>query len=174
MDLHQSEKSTPPELFALFDSLEPVNPSDIRGLWKGRELRCGHPLEGLLTACHWYGKRFESNTEVYPLVFEKPDGSLFLTNPKRMPFSPLLNKLPDGLINFLFKCAYPYVLTHKPHAKLTELEFRGKTGAAMVYNDIPVEDIFRTYDDNTLLAIMDFKTDPSNVPFFFVLEKSGI
>ena len=47
----------------------------------------------------------------------------------------------------------------------------GTSGAAMVYDDIPVIDHFRRLDDTTLLGAMDQRG--SDQTYFFLLEKDG-
>jgi len=46
-------------------------------------------------------------------------------------------------------------------------EYRGKTSATMIYDQLPMNDVFRKLDDNTVLGIMDRKD--TDVPFFFKL-----
>ncbi|MEB3303574.1 MAG: GXWXG domain-containing protein, partial [Cyanobacteriota bacterium] len=48
------------EALALFDELDPVTPEELIGSWRGEGFATGHPLDGLLEAWHWQGKRFES------------------------------------------------------------------------------------------------------------------
>jgi hypothetical protein len=159
------------EALALFDSLEPCDREFMHGQWRGRELHCGHPLEGLLKTCGWYGKRFASDEEVYPMLFGKGNGNLFMANPARMPLSATLATLPSPLVKALFTVARPFIATRSSGARLRELTYRGKTGAAMIYDRIAVIDIFRKLDDNNLLAIMDLKGDTSNKLFFFTLTR---
>ena len=54
---------------AFFDSLPAVRPDDMTGEWRGTELPSGHPLDGLLAAYGWYGKRFSDKDRVDPLLF---------------------------------------------------------------------------------------------------------
>jgi hypothetical protein len=152
-----------------FDGLAPVGCDELRGLWRGREVLSGHPLEGLLGTCGWYGKRFDDDEHVYPMVFARPNGSTFCANPARMPLSVWLNGLPGPLVRLLFRCAYPYVVTRTSGARLRRVEFRGTVGACMVYDRLAVIDAFRRIDDDTLLCIMDLKGDPSGKAFFFQL-----
>jgi hypothetical protein len=164
-------KGTQQEAWELFDSLGSVGLDEVMGLWRGRELFCGHPLEGLLTACNWYGKRFESSEVVYPMLFCRRNGRIFSTNPRRMPLSVALNRLPDTLIRGLFRCAYPYVATTKKGAHLEMREYRGLTSVAMVYEGLAVTDYFRRLDDGSLLGIMDLANDKSGKKFFFILSR---
>ncbi|MFD4433536.1 GXWXG domain-containing protein, partial [Nocardia sp. NPDC058497] len=57
---------------ALFDSLPPVQATELTGRWHGRELATGHPLDGLLAASGWYGKQFDGLDSVHPLLFRDP------------------------------------------------------------------------------------------------------
>ncbi|MDR1184017.1 MAG: DUF4334 domain-containing protein [Coriobacteriales bacterium] len=168
-DAQVSLRLTQQQACELFDSLEPVQPDELRGLWRGREVFAGHPLEGLLSTCGWYGKRFDDSEHVFPMVFARPNGSTFCANPARMPLSVWLNSLPQPLVRLLFRCAYPYVATRISGARLRMIEFRGVMGACMIYDRLAVIDVFRRINDDVLLCIMDLKDDPSNKTFFFQL-----
>jgi hypothetical protein len=170
-DASSSLRLTQQQACELFDSLGPVKPDELRGLWRGRELFTGHPLEGLLSTCGWYGKRFDDSEHVFPMVFARPNGSTFCANPARMPLSVRLNSLPKPLVRLLFRCAYPYVVTHASGARLRTIEFRGTIGAGMIYDRLAVIDAFRRIDDDTLLCIMDLKGDTSGKTFFFQLYR---
>ena len=58
------------DAIAYFDSLPPVRTDEIRGRYRGEELRTGHPMEGKLAAAGWYGKQFDGEDKVHPLLFE--------------------------------------------------------------------------------------------------------
>jgi hypothetical protein len=66
--------ATTAEALELFDSLEPVDVDFMIGRWQGEGFHTGHPMDGLLEAYHWYGKRFESPEDVHPLVFSTSGG----------------------------------------------------------------------------------------------------
>jgi hypothetical protein len=173
-----SPSTTPPAIrltqqqaLELFDSLASVKPDELRGLWRGQEVFTGHPLEGLLSTCSWYGKRFDDSEHVFPMLFATPRGSIFCANPARMPLSAGLNSLPKPLVRLLFRCAYPYVVTRASGARLRTIEFRGVVSACMIYDRLAVVDIFRRMDDDSLLAIMDLKGDRSDKTFFFRLYR---
>ena len=96
-------KATSEEALQAFDSLPPASLEFMHGRWKGFELETGHPMEGLLTHSGWYGKIFENNEEVHPLVFfGKDKKELYSIDPKYMPvefnlpksdlFGTLMNK----------------------------------------------------------------------------------
>jgi hypothetical protein len=196
-DIIRTGRCSQDEARALFDALPPISAADLPGTWRGRELFCGHPLEGLLTNCGWYGKRFASFGEVYPQLFARADGSLFMTNPRRMPMNVALNRLPAKVVRALFALSYPWVVTHKSHAHLITQEYHGVCGAAMAYDGLPVVDIFRGADGcaplsptplesenppvisaaschtgvNTLLGLMLDTRDRSGKSLYFILER---
>ncbi|WP_236865539.1 DUF4334 domain-containing protein [Brevibacterium daeguense] len=60
------------QALAVFDSLPAVRVEEMFGRWTGSEVPTGSPLDGLLGAYGWHGKRFASAEEVDPLIFEKP------------------------------------------------------------------------------------------------------
>ncbi len=50
-------------------------------------------------------------------------------------------------------------------------EYRGKLSATMIYDQIPVHDVFRKLDDNTVLSVMDNRDVKD--PFFFKLTRDN-
>ena len=62
--------------------------------------------------------------------------------------------------------------TEKSQARIRMIEYREKVSATMIYDNLPINDIFRKIDDNTVLGLMDFKGMPE--PFFFVLNRDMI
>lgn len=164
---------TQEEAFAFYDRLEPVAMDELWGLWNGAELTTGHPFEGLLTAAGWYGKRFVSPEEVYPLIFENSDGRLYAGNPSLIPITLPYDKIPfiDKIVCGAMKIAGPIVSTKKSSARLREINYRGKVSAAMVYDTKGIVDVFRKIDDSTLLGIMDIKGMSTNKTYFFMLDR---
>ena len=65
----------------------------------------------------------------------------------------------------------PLLHTDEPKARLRTVEHRGVATAAMVYDALPIIDVFRRVDDATLLGLMDLRGLPR--PFFFVLERDA-
>ena len=59
---------TTPQALALFDSLPAVPLQAAQGAWRGEGMHTGHPLDGLLEACHWHGKRIDGSEHVQPLA----------------------------------------------------------------------------------------------------------
>jgi hypothetical protein len=49
--------------------------------------------------------------------------------------------------------------------------YRGKSSATMIYDQLPINDVFRKIDQNTALGLMDLKGVKQ--PFFFILRREG-
>lgn len=135
----------------LFDSLAPVEPADLLGLWKGRDLATGHPLDGWLQKAGWYGKAFHSCGHVDPVLFKNPFGKPFPLHP-----APLA---------LLWKLAFH----SKGAARLCRMEWRGKVSAAMVYDELPIHDHFRKVNEDVVMGMMDWKG--MERPYFFLLAR---
>lgn len=136
----------------LFDGLEAVGLEELLGTWKGRELRTGHPLDGVLKKLRWYGKAFHDAENVDPLLFELPGGEITAIDPAPVYDKRKLLKAAGG------------------KARMRNVECRGKVSAAMVYDNLPIIDHFRKAGDGVLLGMMDKKGD--KLPYFFILEKT--
>jgi len=165
-------RCTAEDALAFFDALPTLPADEIRGRWAGRELRTGHPWDGLLTASGWYGKRFDDAEAVHPLLFQTPSGTVFPVDPGRIPLR-LAQPLPVTAISAARRCldlAMPLVRAHAPKARLRNVEHRDKITAAMVYDQLPIIDVFRRVDDTTLLGLMDMRA--FRLPYFFVLSRS--
>ena len=67
----------------------------------------------------------------------------------------------------LLDVTMPLLRAHEPKARLRNLEHRGKVSAAMMYDQLPIIDVFRRIDDTTLLGLMDVRAAAQ--PYFFVL-----
>jgi hypothetical protein len=155
-----------------FDGLPTVAPESLRGRWRGRELSTGHPMEGWLEACGWYGKEFLGDDRVHPLLFggeggENPfpvralPGALAFARLVRPPASPAGRRLLRWLLRRL--------RTSTVQAHLRPVEVRGRVTATMVYDHLPVQDAFRRVDERTLLGLME-ETGESR-PYLFLLER---
>lgn len=153
-----------------FDALEVADCDFMLGRWKGSELKTGNAMDGLLSAAGWYGKEFVDAENVHPLLFSTGD-KLRKLEPRLlfagMAFSGLVAKLPF-IIN-LFRFIQPLMQTRRSRARLRMTEYRGKVSATMVYDNLPINDVFRKVDDNSLLGVMDLKGEP--IPYFFVLRR---
>lgn len=163
---------TTEQALALFDSLPAVSEAQMIGRWQGSGFPTGHPMDGSLELCHWHGKHFINRDEVHPLVFRRANGSLVNVNPALLPFSGKLanrkNPLTPTLGN-IFQRLLWLLATRKPTARLRMVEYRGVVTAGMSYDRLPIIDLFRAVDDNTLLGVMDLRD--MKTPFFFVLRR---
>ncbi len=170
-------KTSTEEALAIFDSLEPVDTSFMLGAWKGAGFPTGHSLDGLLEAYHWHGKRFESLEDVHPLVFSTLHGRTTCVNPLLvMPVIGMLNRLLPRLpflksrfLGRTFQVCLPLFTTRRSQARLRLMSYRGKSSATMIYDNFPVNDMFRKADENTVLGLMDLKRVKQ--PLFFVLRR---
>ena len=170
--LFSSVPTTTAEACEIFDAAEAVDPDFMVGTWHGSELPTGHPLDGLLAATGWWGKQFADAETVHPLLFPTRDGSaLWAFNPA-LAFSVLglATKLPAlknrsflGQINAL----QPLLRTRSPRARLRTTRYRGVDSATMVYDQAPVNDVFRRLSDDAVIGAMDLRG--SSRPYFFVL-----
>lgn len=157
---------------ALFDSLEPAVEAQMIGRWRGEEIVTGHPMNGMLGACYWHGKRFEGPDAVHPLVHHVPIWGECSFNPGLLPLR-LLMALPlrDRLLSLTTPVLAPLLSTRKPKARLRMIAFRGRLHAAMCYDARPINDVFARVDADRVMGWMDFKG--MEEPFFFRLIREG-
>ncbi|WP_433655968.1 DUF4334 domain-containing protein [Nocardia sp. CA-128927] len=164
-------RCTTEQALALYDSLPAVPSAEITtGRWQGDELDTGHQLAGVLVASGWYGKQFDDADTVHPLLFAV-DGVVFPVDPRRVPLG-LAGRIPMagvraskkalGYLRFAFR-------THRPTARLRNVEYRGVVSAAMIYDHLPIIDHFRRVDERTLLGVMDMRG--MTEPYFFILTQ---
>ena len=166
--------TTPAEALAFYDELEPVPLEDMLGSWRGGEIPTGHVFDGLLKPSGWVGKIFRSTNDVDPLIFERPSGRRFAGNPAVMPIAlvqhlPRLAKHP--ISSALFRAIAPLLATRRPRARLRMTEYRGVSSATMIYDDLPINDVFRRVTDDVVLGAMDIRG--CELPYFFTLRREG-
>ncbi len=165
--------ATTEQALALFDALEPVPVDFMLGSWKGEGFETDHPMDGLLEAYNWYGKRFESTEAVHPLVFSRLGGGFASLNPAFMGLSlglgDRVSMLKTEAVGRMFQLFVPLMATTKSRARLRMTEYRGKSSATMIYDQLPINDVFRKVDDNTVFGVMDLKGMAK--PFFFILRR---
>ena len=173
-DALQEGFSSTEEALEFYDALEPVAIEAMVGTWRGAELPSDHPMDGLLTAAGWYGKRFLDAENALPLLFYTAGRTeAFAVDPGKIP-SPLLHLdalplRPQPGLHWMVLAARPVMQTHHPKARLRMLEYRGQVSAAMIYDDLPIIDVFRRVDDHTLVGLMDMRGMAR--PYFFVLRR---
>ncbi|MGY1753707.1 DUF4334 domain-containing protein [Blastococcus sp. SYSU D01042] len=159
------------EALAAFDALDAVAPEGMLGRWRGSGLPTGSPLDGLLEAYGWYGKQFLDAESVHPLLFATRSGPRPV-DPAFVPMA-LLRDRPrlahSRAARTAFRLARPLVTTSEPRARLRAVEHRGVVTAAMVYDALPVIDVFRAVSADVRLGLMDLRGLAG--PFFFVLRR---
>jgi GXWXG protein/Domain of unknown function (DUF4334) len=162
----------PDEALAWFDSLPAVAPDEMIGRWRGSGLPTGSPLDGLLEAYGWYGKEFLDEESVHPLLFTDRSGAPRPVDPGWLPIGALRDYagfLQLWPLRTALSSIRPLLYTTKPKARLREVTHRGVVTAAMVYDALPIIDVFRRVSDDVRLGAMDMRGLPS--PFLFVLRR---
>ena len=163
-------RTTADEALKLFDELEPVNTDFMMGRWKGTGFNTHHRMDGLLETVGWYGKEFVSPECVHPLLFS--DGSQIYKvdpNPTAVTLGFSIDLPQKKVFKPLYSAMGKLLKTEDSKACVRMMEYRGKLSATMIYDYLPINDIFRKVDDNALLGLMDFKG--MEQPFFFVLNR---
>lgn len=166
---------TTADVLALFDSLPPVSVEAILGQWRGTGLASGHRWDGLLERFGWYGKAFDGAEDVQPLLCKGRGGEIFAVNSAFVPIG-LVNR-HIGLFHTRFAAAVfalagRVAATGRQTARLRMMEFRGVVTATMIYDSLPIQDVFRAAASDTLLGVMDLRGLAQ--PFFFVLRRDGM
>ncbi|MCV7194852.1 DUF4334 domain-containing protein [Mycolicibacterium brumae] len=158
---------------ALFDAAPAVDAEAMIGVWRGVELPTGHPMDGNLERSGWWGKQFVDAETVHPLLFPTADGAaLWPMNPVlaftglRASKLPGLNTMP---VARSITAMRPALAARGPKARLRTTQYRGVDTATMVYDQLPINDVFRGIDGNTVLGAMDMRDSPR--PYFFVLRR---
>jgi hypothetical protein len=109
---------------------------------------------------------------VHPLLFRDRAGRPRPVDPAKLPVG-LVRDRPGlahaGIARAAFGGVRPLLFTHKPRARLRTVEHRGVATAALVYDALPIIDVFRRVGPDTLLGLMDLRGLPQ--PFFFLLER---
>lgn len=165
-------RATLEQALAFYDSLPAVTVEQVLGRWRGEELATGCPLDGMLERMGWYGKYCDSAEDVHPLVFRSPGGGLTTVNPALVPMGQVLRfahlaRRPEAAR--LFALLRPLMRTRRPRARLRMTEYRGVVTATMVYDALPVNDVFRAVDADTLVGSMDLRG--MEHPLLFVLRR---
>jgi hypothetical protein len=173
-DLLPGTPTTTVDALAAFDAAEPVEPEFMIGIWHGAEVPTGHPLDGFLEASGWWGKQFVDAETVHPLLFPTSDTTaLWALNPV-LAFGGLgiAAKIPvikDWSFERPIAALRPLLATRRPKARLRTTRYRGVDTATMVYDQLPIHDVFRKIDDQTVIGAMDLRG--SRKPYFFALTR---
>ena len=162
----------PDEALAWFDSLPAVAPGEMLGRWRIGGLPTGSPLDGLLEFYGVYGKEFLDDETVHPLLLSDRSGRPRPVDPGLLPMAVLRDYagfLQVWPLRAAFGAIRPLLYTAKPKARLREVTHRGVRTAAMVYDGLPIIDVFRRVSDDVRVGAMDMRGLPS--PFLFVLRR---
>jgi hypothetical protein len=158
------------EALAAYDALAPASIDFMLGRWKGSGLHTGDPMDGLLEAYGWYGKVFENAETVHPLIFSDGRGGVMPLEPRHMRIGLAhVGFAKHPLTVRAFRLLRPLLRARGSAARLRMTEFRGKSCATMIYDSLPINDVFRRVNDDLVLGAMDLKG--SERPFFFVLQR---
>ena len=150
-------------------------PDDLVGRWRGSGLPTGSPLDGLLETYGWYGKEFVDAETAHPLLFLDRGGHPRPVDPALVPIGLLRDRADlaaHPLTVRAFTGVRPALFTRKPKARLRAVEHRGVVTAAMVYDALPIIDVFRRVGPDVVLGAMDMRGLPA--PFFFLLEREAV
>lgn len=63
----------------------------------------------------------------------------------------------------------PVLQTRAPKARLRTTRYRGVDTATMIYDQLPINDVFRRLSDDAVIGAMDLRN--SLKPYFFVLQR---
>ncbi|MEM7344984.1 MAG: DUF4334 domain-containing protein [Chloroflexota bacterium] len=161
------------DALTFFDSLNPVDTDFMLGAWQGSGVETDHPMDGLLELANWHGKQFESLEAVHPLVHVTLGGTKFTVQPAFMPLGLVLRYpgIKKVVTKRIFLLCKPLIQTRHPAARLRMTEYRGVVSATMIYNRLPINDIFRQIDAHSVLGAMDMKG--MDHPFFFKLIREN-
>ena len=158
---------------AFFDARPAVPVDAVAGAWRGSGLPTGHPLDGVLEALGWSGKRFGPGHDAHPLLFDDGRGGTIDVNPAFVPLPLVLRcarLLRSPRVAWAVRALLPLARTRRPRARLRAVVHRGVTTATMSYDALPVDDVFRAVDDDTLVGLMEARG--MGRPFFFVLRRT--
>jgi hypothetical protein len=160
------------EIMEFYDSLAAVQIEQMIGSWRGAGLPTGHVFDGLLEQFGWHGKRLDSPEDAHPLVFRGETGRLFSIDPSRIPMSLLMDHIDLARSSFgagFFRLSSRMFATDKPKARLRMTQYRGVVSATMIYDALPINDVFRAVGPDTLVGAMDMRG--VDQPFMFLLQR---
>ncbi|WP_235883002.1 GXWXG domain-containing protein [Rhizobium rhizophilum] len=161
-----------PSAFEIFRQMAPVDPGELVGLWKGRGVPTGHPLDGVLENLGWFGKRFTQDLRADALLFQSGERRLTAIDPAPIPVNLALRFHHLGRTRAarnLFSYLQRGLRAHGPTARLKVLSYDGVQSAAMVYDRMPITDHFRQKDKDTLMGLMVIEKDARR--YLFELER---
>ena len=109
---------------------------------------------------------------VHPLLFRDRSGRPRPVDPGLLPVGLLRDHARPAhwpMAQAAFGGVRPLLHTTRPKARLRVMEHRGVATAVMVYDTLPIIDVFRRIDADTAIGLMDLRGLPR--PFFFLLHR---
>jgi len=170
--------ATPERALRFVDRLPGVPVDAMLGRWHGAGWHTGHPWDGLLEAFGWYGKEFRSADDVRPLLVRDAAGNPRPVDPALVPVG-LLRRRPElgrtAAARGAFRAVRPFLGRGRSAGRLRMMEHRaiehGVVTAALVYDDVPVIDLFRRVTADLVVGAADIRGHAA--PLLFVLRRAG-
>ena len=141
------------------------------GLWTGRGVPSGHPLDGVLENLGWFGKLFTAQMRADASLFRGGERRLVAIDPAWIPLRLALRfhklgrtRAASNLFSYLLR----RLRANGPVASLKAMPFQGVISAAMVYDRQPIVDHFRRIDDGRVMGAMI--VEGYDGVYFFELE----
>ncbi|AJD45727.1 DUF4334 domain-containing protein [Rhizobium sp. SEMIA 4085] len=160
------------EMTSWLRSLDPVQPKDMIGLWKGVGLPSGHPLDGVLENLHWFGKRFHADMRADALLFQRRPGRLVAIDPAYIPIGLAIKAAPLGrtaVARKLFLHLQQALRAKGTTASISLQTLEQVESAALIYDKQPIVDHFRLVSHDEVVGMMCVRDDPCR--YFFRLRK---
>jgi hypothetical protein len=158
---------------ARFCSLDPFDPRNLVGLWRGRGVPTDHPLDGVLENLGWFGKRFHPGFRADALLFQRVPGRLVAIEPALIPLRLTLCAGSVGrtrVARSVFLFSQRFLRAQGTTASIDTRTFDGVGSAAMIYDRQPITDYFRRVADDRVMGMMLVRDDPR--PYFFDLART--
>ncbi len=96
-------------------------------------------------------------------------GGVANVNPAFMGPSLRVPMPKSATVGRIFQTLMPFLTTSRSKARLRMTTYRGKSSATMIYDQLPINDVFRKIDQDAVFGVMDLKGMKS--PFFFILRR---
>lgn len=155
-----------------FQTLDPVLPEEMVGLWRGEGIAADHPLDGVLENLQWFGKRFHPDLKADALLFQWRPERLVPIEPSFFPVRTVIRLASFGR-TFVARNWFSYLQklfrARGTTAMLTLRMIDGVETAAMVYDHQPITDFFRRVDHSEVAGMMVIEGDDRR--YFFRLRK---
>jgi hypothetical protein len=155
-----------------FQTLDPVLPEEMVGLWRGEGIPADHPLDGVLENLQWFGKHIHPDFKADALLFQWRPARLVPIEPSIVPVRTVIRFASFGR-TFIARNWFSYLQklfrARDTTATLTVGTIDGAETAAMVYDRQPVADFFRRVDHSEIAGMMVVEGD--DLRYFFRLRK---